>query len=153
MGEDEANTQQRGGGDADVRFFFKAVVQEVLLSGLEIWAITPRMGKALWGFQDQVARKLTGWLPRRKADGKWKYTLAETARDDAGFLTTEKYIRRRQNTFAKYIATRSLLEICEGSERSPGAQVGMRWWEQALINLAGARETETAVTERDGGEE
>ena len=29
---------------------------------------------------------------------------------------------------AHYIATRSLLDLCEGSERAPGAQVGIRWW-------------------------
>ena len=34
-----------------------------------------------------------------------------------------------------------------------GSQVGMRWWEQAGINLVGAREAAVAAEERDGGEE
>ena len=29
--------------------------------------------------------------------------------------------------------------------------MGMRWWEQSVINLEGAREAESAATERDGG--
>ena len=65
----------------------------------------------------------------------------------------EEYVRRRQNTVAQYIATRSLLDLCEGSERDPGAWVGMRWWEQAGIDLAGAQEAAAAVAEEEGGEE
>ena len=32
-------------------FFFKAVKYAVLILGGETWVFTPRMGKALWGFQ------------------------------------------------------------------------------------------------------
>ena len=39
------------------------------------------------------------------------------------------------------------------SERAPGARVGMRWWEQAGIDLAGAREAAAATAEGDRGEE
>ena len=61
-------------------FFFKAVIQAVLLFVLENWVVTPCMGRDLGGFQDQVARRLTGQIPQRKPDGKWKYILVETAR-------------------------------------------------------------------------
>ena len=57
----------------------------------------------------------------------------------------------------------SLLELCAGSEREPGERVGVRWREKAGINLAGEREsataivtavvTEVATEERDRGEE
>ena len=80
-------------------------------------------------FQDQVAQRLTGRLLRRKPHGKWKYTLLAAARDKAGFQTMEEYLRQQQNTVAQYIATQSLLDLCEGSERAPEARVGMRWWE------------------------
>ena len=75
------------------------------------------------------------------------------AREEAGFLTMEDYTRRHENTAEKYIATRSLLDLCEGSERSPGGRVGMRWWEQAIINMVGVREVAAAEVERDGGYE
>ena len=52
---------------------------------------------------------------------------------------------------AHYIATRSLLDLCEGSERAPGAQVGMRWWEQVGINLVGARKGAAVAAEKYGG--
>ena len=81
------------------------MVQVVLIFGSETWVVTPRMGRDLGGFQDQLAIRLTGWIPRRKPDGKWTYTLAATSRGEAGFLTTEEYIQGSQNTVAQYIAT------------------------------------------------
>ena len=79
--------------------------------------------------------------------------MTATAREEAGFKTMEEYILRQQNTVAPYINTQSLLELCEGSERAPGAQGGLRWWEQAGINLTGAREAAAAAAEaeEDGG--
>ena len=93
---------------------------------------------------------MTGWLPRQKPDWKWTYTSAETAREESGLQTMEEYILRRNNMFAQYINTRSLLDMCEGSERAPGLRVGMRWWEQAGINLVGARKV--AEVEKYGAE-
>ena len=91
--------------------FFKAVVQAVLLLGLETLVVTTLTGKALGGFQTQVARRL---IPRRTQYGKWRYTSTETAREEAGFLKMEECIRRHQNTVAQYIATQSLLDLCGG---------------------------------------
>ena len=134
-------------------FFFKVVIQAVLLFGAETWVVTPRTGKALGGFQTQVAIRLTGQLPRRTTNGKWRYISAGAAREEAGFLTMEEYVRQRQNTVTQYIATRSLLDLCEGSERTPGARVGIRWWEQEVIDLEGAREAAEAVAEEEGVDE
>ena len=53
-------------------FFFKAVIQAVLLFGAETWVVTPRMGKALGVFQTQVTRRLMGQLLRRTTDRKWR---------------------------------------------------------------------------------
>ena len=66
-------------------FFFKAVVQSVLLLGAERWVVTPHIVWVLGGFQYQVARRLTGRLPRRSMDVSWEYSLAEAAREEAGF--------------------------------------------------------------------
>ena len=83
--------------------------------------VTPCTGTALGGFQTQVARRLTGQLTRMATDGARKYTLAVSAREAAGFLIMEEYFRRLQNTVAQYIATQSLLDLCEGLERALGA--------------------------------
>ena len=61
-------------------FFFKAVFQLVILFGVETWVITPRMGRVLGGFQDQVAQRFTGRLLWRRVDSKWEYTSAVATR-------------------------------------------------------------------------
>ena len=43
------------------------------------------------------------------------------------------------------ITMRSLLDLCEGSERAPGGRVGMCWWEQEGIDPEGDQEAEEAV--------
>ena len=53
--------------------------------------------------------------------------MVAKAREEAGFETTEEYIRRSQKKFAQYIATLSLLDVCEDTDRTPGTRVGMRW--------------------------
>ena len=79
-------------------FFFKSVVQSVFLFGSEIWVVTPHIGRVLGFFQDQVAQRLTGRLPRRKTNRKWEFTSGEKTRGVAGFQMMEQYIRRQQNT-------------------------------------------------------
>ena len=69
-----------------------------------------------------------GKLPRRTTEGTRNYTSAVAVREAAGFLTMEEYVRRCQNMVAQYITKLSLLYLCGGSERDPGARVGMRWW-------------------------
>ena len=54
------------------RFFLKAMIQAVPLFGAETLVVTPFMGKALGGFQTQVARRLTGKLLRRTTDETWR---------------------------------------------------------------------------------
>ena len=97
--------QQGGSGAWGSGFFFKAVVQSLLLFGADTWVFPPRMGKALGGFQTQVARRMTGQLPRRKTDGKWRYTSEAAARDEVQFLTMEVYVRRRHDTVTQYVVT------------------------------------------------
>ena len=76
-------------------FFFKAAFQSVLLFGAEMWVVTPCTVRVLGGFQYQVARRLTGRLPRRRSDEIWEYTSSEAARDEAGFEPMETYIQQR----------------------------------------------------------
>ena len=52
------------------------------------------LGRILGGFQDQVARRLTGGLPWRRMDGMWNYTLAEAAREEARFELIGTYVQQ-----------------------------------------------------------
>ena len=62
----------REGADPKVLgLLFKAVVQAVLLFGLETWVLTPRMERSLSRFQHRVAQRLTRRHPRRIKEGRW----------------------------------------------------------------------------------
>ena len=58
-------------------------------------------------------------------------------------------VLRRQNMVAQFIATRPILGLCEVTERRPGTQVPMRWWEQMGIDWKAAREATAAKNGED----
>ena len=128
--------------------FFKAVVQQVLLFGAETWVVTPKMEQALSAFLHGAARQLTGRQARRDKDGEWHYPSLEGAMKEAGLTDIRTSILRRQNTVAQYIATRPLLDLCEGARAREGAKVPLRWWEQAGIDRekSEAKGVETDMT-------
>ena len=113
------------------------------------------MGRVLGGSQDQVARQLTGRLLCQQGNRKWEYTSAEAERSESGFEMMETHIWKIHNTIAQYIATRSLMDLCEATETNQVVWVGMLWWEHAVIALAGSREKVVMATEayEDGMEE
>ena len=132
--------------------FFKAVVQQVLLFGAETWVVSPRMERALSVFIHGAARQLTGRQQQRWRDGKWFYHSLDGAMKEAGLTNVRTSINRRQNMVAQYIATRPLLDLCEGATQREGARVTLRWWDQTGIDWekAKAREAETEPASESG---
>ena len=102
--------------------------------------LTKNMEAALDAFQGRVARRLTGRMPRRGRDGKWVYLPLAGATKDAGIVRARTSVLRRQNTVAQFVATRTILVLCEGTERRGGTWVPQRWWEQPGIDWRLARE-------------
>ena len=68
---------------------------------------------------------------------------------EAGFEGIDKYITRRQNTSAQYIAMRPILDFCERSACRMVARVYRRRWEQASLDLEGAKKRSAAAAELD----
>ena len=106
-----------------------------------------------------AARRLTGRQPRRGRDGQWSYPSLEGSKKDARLNDVRTSINRRQNTVAQYIATRPLLDLCEGATQREGERVTLRWWGQTGIywEKVKAREAETGSasdsgTDMEGGE-
>ena len=128
------------------------MVQQVLLFGAETWVVSPIMERALSAFIHGAARWLTGRQPWRGRDGKWSYPSLEGAMKEAGITNARTSINRSQNTVAQYIATRPLLDLCEGATQREGARMTLRWWEQKGIDWekAKARELETESASESG---
>ena len=96
--------------------------------------MTVKMEAAMDAFQGRVARRLTGRMPRRGRDGKWRYLPLAGATKDAGIVRARTLVLRRQNTVAQFVATRTILVLCEGTEQRRGTRVPQRWWEQPGID-------------------
>ena len=71
--------------------------------------------------------------------GSWDYPTLVKTMGETGFEGIIKSVTRRQNTVAQYIVTRTILDLCERSTRRPEVRVYQQWWEQAGINLEGAK--------------
>ena len=120
--------------------FYEAVTQAVLLFGVEMWVLTPRMERALDILQYRVAQRLTRRQTRRQGGGSsWDYPPLEEAMGSVDFQGIMKSVTRWQNTVAQYIAKRPILDLSERSDQRPGVRVSRRWWEQAGIDLDGAK--------------
>ena len=79
---------------------------------------------------------------------------------ESGLTDIGKSIANRQNTVTQYIATRPLLDLCEGARAREGAKLPMRWWNHADIDWETAKskgvETKSnsgSGTDTDGEEE
>ena len=103
------------------------------------------MERALSAFIHGAARRLTGRQPRKGRDGKWHYPSLQGATKEAGLTDVRTSINRRQNTVAQYIATRPLLDLCEGVKQREGARVTLRWWDQLSIDWEKAKAKETEI--------
>ena len=68
---------------------------------------------------------------------------------EAGLTDIRTSILRRHNTVAQYIATRPLLDLCEGARAREVAKVPQRWWEKAGIDWekSKAKGEETDMTD------
>ena len=85
-------------------------------------------------------RKITGRQPQKIKDRRWVYPPLAGIMKEAVMVGIRTSILRRQNTVAKYIVTRPILDLCEQATRHPGVQVSRWWWEQTGKDLKGAQE-------------
>ena len=67
------------------------------------------------------------------------YPTLEGAIKGAGFTDVRTSINRRQNTVAQYIATRPLLDLCEGVFQRGRTRVTISWWDQKGIDWEKAK--------------
>ena len=110
--------------------FYKAIVQSVLLYGVETWVFTDSILQTLRGFHHRVARSLTGLKPRLQ-NGEWVYPPIEDALQAAGMHPMERYIVRRRRTIMERLPRSPHYSFVQNATRLSGTPTGTRyWWEQ-----------------------
>ena len=91
------------------------------------------MLKALGGFHNRVARKLSGLRPTLIfRDQTWVYPPTVEVLEKAHLQPITHYISARQNRLAESIATRPILHLCRTAERQSGSTTRLWWWKRQL---------------------
>ena len=111
--------------------FYKAIVQSVLLYGVETWVLTKSMMNILKGFHYRVARKLSGFHARPLGGGRWRTYKVADVLDAAGMRPMEEYVQNRRYYLNTYVQERPVLLLCRDTTRKTGTPTGLCfWWEQ-----------------------
>ena len=109
-------------------YFYKAVVQAILLYGSETWTLSERMLKNFRSFHHRVARHLTGRHIRQLDDGSWYCPPTTEVLDQAGLQTIDEYIRRRRVTVRRFATERPLYRACVRSSALSTNVHKVVWW-------------------------
>ena len=96
--------------------FYRAVIKAVLLFGVETWVLFMAMEQKVEGTHTGFLRKITGKRVRRLPDVTRETPRAEAVREAAGTQFSMKYIGRRQETVAQWVAWRLIFKVCTGEK-------------------------------------
>ena len=107
-------------GRRTVGKFYVAVVQAVILFGLETWVINPCLEKSLKGFHHYAVQWMAVMVLKCQRDGTWLYPPTGAALEMLGLYDIGVYIFFCKNTVAQYIATFPIMNLCLAAERKPG---------------------------------
>ena len=114
-------------------YFYKAIVQAVLLYGSESWVLTERMRKALNSFHHRCARYIAGEHIRQLPDGEWIHPPTADILDKCKLRTIDEYIERRKRTVSAFIRNRSIYGACLASIPSAGNTNQKLWWDRSRV--------------------
>ena len=115
-------------------YFYKAIVQSVLLYGSESWVISIHQKQQLNSFHNRVARYITGRHIRELDDGSYYCPPTSEVLEAAGLYPLETYIERRRQTVTAQVTTRPIYERCTSSKPfHSGARRRKVWWNNVTI--------------------
>ena len=109
-------------------YFYKAILQAVLLYGSESWVISDFKLKQLRSFHHRVARYITGRHIKQLADGTYECPPTEEVLEEAGLYSLDTYIERRRNTIWTEIKNRPIVERCMNSTALSTTVGRSTWW-------------------------
>ena len=111
-------------------YFYKAVVQSVLLYGSETWVPSSIMMRKLNAFHNKIARNIMNRniQPDPNDESNWIYPDMKEVLKDAGLFTIEEYIERRRKTVLNFAQSNSehYKNCLESKEKSNKTY----WWNQ-----------------------
>ena len=112
-------------------YFYKAIVQSILLYGAETWVISEKNMRKLRSFHRRCARFIVNRHITCKSDGTWTYPHSETVLEDAGLLKIEEYIQKRRDTIFDFVRNRQVYQKCKDFEVDKKHEC-YYWWKQSF---------------------
>jgi hypothetical protein len=109
-------------------YFYKAIVQAVLLYATETWVVTEHSMKALNSFHHRCARHIAGDHIRQNPNGEWYLPATDRVLEVSGLLTVEAYITKRVDTMRALMEGRPIFDQCLASTPSPNNINQKVWW-------------------------
>ena len=109
-------------------YFYKAIIQAVLLYGSESWTLSERTLKLFRSFHSRVARYLTGRHIRQLEDGTWHCPPTADTLHQAGLKTIDEYIQRRRDTVRSFVRPRPLYQACIRTRPLASNINKVVWW-------------------------
>ena len=97
-------------------YFYKAVVQSVLLYGSESWVLTERMKGMLDTFHHKCARFIAQEYIHQDEHGEWHYPPSAAVLEKCGLQPLSEYIARRRETVTNYVVSRPIYATCMSSK-------------------------------------
>ena len=121
--------RQEGVESRVVEMFYRAVVQEISLYGLEKWVLSAATKKKVEWEHTGFLRKITGKRAQQIVDGTWETPGAEVIWEAAETQLEMTYIGRRHATVAQWVELQPILEMC-AVERGYkwGGRRREAWW-------------------------
>ena len=126
-------------------YFYKAIVQAVLLYGSESWTLSESMLQRIRSFHSRVARYICRRHIRKLEDDTWEYPPTAEVLEKSGLFTIDEYIRRRRETVWKFTSGRPIYAACCGAQVRERNHNRIVWWNltnlPATLNLPGFSST------------
>jgi len=109
-------------------YFYKAIVQTVLLYGSESWTLTEGTLNKLRSFHARIARYLTSRHIRPDENGTWICPPTSEVLEEAGLCTIDEYIKRRKETVKRFVLNRPIYRKCMESRAMSTNVNKVVWW-------------------------
>ena len=111
--------------------FYRAVVQAVLLFGVETWVLSAPMMQILEGAHVGLLRQVIVKQEIWRRDGSWRQVMEKVVLQGAGTQPLRTYLDRRQVTFSDWVALRPIFDVCAiETGYEGGGRLQVLWWSQ-----------------------
>ena len=88
-----------------VGFFYKAIMQAVLLFGSESWCLLSANMRSLEGFHIRAVRRMTGMIPKKLSDDSWQYPDSAEVLKAACLHIAREYIQVQRHIVMRLCQT------------------------------------------------